>query len=119
LSDQIKQQLREMAKLSVLANRISEIQEKNLKSYPFVFFNDVKSVKIDYDISTVDDDGKMNHGDHFIAYHLEIDGSTPTKVGMDKRFFCIAEATRLLFWSDLKVQVFINGKLSYESQKNG
>lgn len=106
-----------MAQLSVLANRISEIQEKNLKAYPFVFFNEVTSVKIEFDLSKVDDEGKMNHGDHHVTYHLDADESANEH--MEKRFLCISQATRVLFWNDLKVRIFLNGKLAYESVKNG
>lgn len=111
----IRQQLRDMAKLSMLSNRISEIQEKNLKHYPFVFFNDVKSVRIDYDLSKIDDNGLMNHGDHHVTYILELDEES-NKAHLEKRLFCIEEATRVLFWSDLKVRVFINGQSVFESK---
>jgi hypothetical protein len=40
------------------------------------------------------------------------------KEHLDKRFFCIEEATRVLFWADLKVRVVINGKLAFESKEN-
>jgi hypothetical protein len=114
LSDIIKTQLREMAQLSVLSNRISEIQEKNLKMYPFVFFNDVKSVKIEFDLSKVDDNGLMNHGDHHVTYFLDV--LEETNPQPEKRMSAIEAATRTLFWNDLKVRVVVNGKLAYESK---
>lgn len=111
----IRNRLKEMAQLSVLSNRISEIQEQNLKHYPFVFFNDVETVRIEFDLSKVDDEGKMNHGDHHITYHLDLNEES-NKNMLDKRFFCITEAIRVLFWNDLKVRVYFNGKLAYESK---
>lgn len=111
----LRQKLKDMSNLTILANRMNEVQEANLKRYPFVFFNGVKVAKIDYDLSKVDDDGLMNHGDHYIAYHLEIDEKA-VNAELDKRFFCISEATRVLFWNDLKVRVFINNKLAYETK---
>jgi hypothetical protein len=103
-----------MAQLSVLSNRISEIQEKNLKMYPFVFFNDVESARIEFDLSKVDDNGLMNHGDHHVTYLLDVlEESNPQ---MDKRTLAIEAATRSLFWNDLKVRVVLNGKLAYESK---
>ena len=110
----IKQQIRDMAKLSVLSNRINEIQEKNLKMYPFVFFNDVKSVKIEYDLSRTDREENKNPQDHHITYQLELNEDSNSQ--LDKRFFAIEEATRVLFWKDLKVRVFFNGKKAYESK---
>ena len=103
-----------MAQLSVLSNRISEIQEKNLKMYPFVFFNDVKSVRIEFDLSKVDDNGLMNHADHHVTYLLDVlEGSN---ANLDRRMAAIEASTRSLFWNDLKVRVVINGKLAYESK---
>jgi hypothetical protein len=114
LSDTIKAQLREMAQLSVLSNRINEIQEKNLKMYPFVFFNDVKSVKIEFDLSKVDDNGLMNHGDHHVTYFLDVLEESNNQ--LDRRMAAIEASTRSLFWNDLKVRVVMNGKLAYESK---
>jgi hypothetical protein len=104
-----------MAQLSMLSNRISEIQEKNLKHYPFVFFNDVKSVKIEYNLSRWDNE-QSNGLERHVTYSLELDETN--QAHLDKRFFCIEEATRVLFWSDLKVRVVINGKLAYESKED-
>jgi hypothetical protein len=106
-----------MAKLSLLSNRISEVQEKNLKAYPFVFFNDLKSVRIDYDVGKINDRGQLNNTSHHVTYYLELNENAINE-HMDKRFFCIEEATRVLFWNDLKVRVFIDSKLAFES-KNG
>lgn len=103
-----------MAQLSVLANRISEIQEKNLKSYPFIFFNGVKSVKIDYNLSKVDDNGLMNHEDHHVTFDLELEESAQDH--LEKRFDAIEVSARAIFWSDLKVRVYFNGKPAYESK---
>jgi hypothetical protein len=103
-----------MAQLSVLSNRINEIQEKNLKMYPFVFFNDVKSVKIEFDLSKVDDNGLMNHGDHHVTYFLDMFEESNDQ--MDRRMAAIEASVRSLFWNDLKVRVVVNGKLAYESK---
>lgn len=111
----IQQRLKEMAKLTVLANRMNEIQEKNLKAYPFIFFNDVKEVKIDFNLSKVDDNGLMNHDDHHISYHLELNEES-NKDHSEKRFKAIEQAVRALFWNDLKVRVFFNGKPVFESK---
>lgn len=112
----VKQKLRDMAKLSVLSNRMSEIQEKNLKCYPFIFFDGVKSVKLTFDLSKVDDDGRINHGDHHVTYDLE---TSQEQNSMDIRLAHLEKAVRTLFWNDLKVRVFVNGEKVFESKKNG
>ena len=63
MSDSLKKHLKELAQLSMLANRISEIQEKNLKLFPFVFFEGLKEVTIDYDLGHGVNEGtkEINH----------------------------------------------------------
>lgn len=130
LSKDTTEQIREMAKLSLTSNTISEIQEKNLKMFPFVFFNGVKSVKIDYDFSnnqTVDTEEnketleiiyKFNKIDtrHFrVSYHLTIEKDAVNE-NYEKRYEAIEQSVRNLFWKETKVEVFINEYLAYKSK---
>lgn len=111
-----KQKLKEMAQLSLLANRISETQELNLKNFPFVFFESVSGVRIDYDLShTVNEEAKeLCHASH-VTYKLELDEKYNTQF-LDKRFSAIETSVRTLFWKDIKVMVYFNDKLVYESK---
>ena len=100
-----KQQLREMAQLAILSGRISEVHEKNLKMYPFIFFEGVDTCTIDYDLSREGESLK-----HWIAYHLTLDMEANKGISMDKRFSAIEQAIRTLLWNDIEVQVHLNGK---------
>jgi hypothetical protein len=113
-NNELKQKVREMAKLGVLANRISEVQQKNLTYYPFYFFNKVETAKIDYDLSKVNDDGLKNDGEHHVTYHLMLDKEANPK--LETRYECISQAVRNLFWTDLKVRVYVNDELAYETK---
>lgn len=97
-----------MAKLSLFSNRISEIQEQNLKCYPFVFFEGVTCAKVDYDLS--------RSGERHVTYNLELDETENSLISLQSRFIAIERSTRALFWNDLKVRVNFNGKLAYESK---
>lgn len=114
----IREKVKDMAKLSILANRISEIQEKNLKAYPFVFFNEVKTVSIDYNLGHTQTKSipgeKEIKWDTWVSYYLELNESA--NPNQERRFFCIEEAARVLFWKDLIVRVYFNGKKMYESK---
>lgn len=118
----IRDRLREMAQLSVLSRRISEIQIKNLQHYPFVFFNNVKSVKIDYDLEYIERDETSPTKEKPVLFHslvkydLELDESK-NQENLNKRIFCLEEAVRILFWKDMKLQVALNGKMIYRSKK--
>ncbi|NJO48080.1 MAG: hypothetical protein HC840_00025 [Leptolyngbyaceae cyanobacterium RM2_2_4] len=125
-----EEQVREMAKLTLLTNKLNPIQEKNLKLYPLVFFNGVKSAKMDFDLSndqmieSVEDRKELEITYQFnkaetkhlrVSYHLEIDESADNS-SLDKRFEAIEMSVRNLLWLEIKVQVFINTKLAYESK---
>lgn len=128
----IEQKLQEMARLSLLSNKINPVQEKNLKMFPFIFFDGVKEVKIDYDLSNValinteedtkDINIKYNLGNvetkHFrVSYHIELD-EAKTNPNIDKRFDALKQAVRSLFWNNIKVEVFFNGKNAYASSED-
>ena len=138
--DNARQMIRDMAKLSLMTNRINEIQEKNLKIYAFAFFEGVREAKIDYDFSSVplieteedkkklleekDEDAalalkyKMGKVDtkHFrVSYYLKVDEKAP-QLRLDKRFNTIEQAVRTLFWNEVKVEVFFNDIKVYESK---
>lgn len=129
LSDEIKQTLRKMAQFSISTNQINEIQQKNLKMYPFVFFNGVKSVKIEYDLtnhSKVDYEldpksaeitYKFNKPvtDNFkIVYHIEIDESEANP-NMEKRFDALEKSIKTLLWNGIPLEVLFNKKSVYKS----
>jgi len=118
LSDStIKQKLQEMAQLAILANRISEVQEKNLKNYPFVFFNDVQVVRIDYDLGhAIDEKSKQINHRSFIAYYLTLNEESNQSF-VDKRFLALETAIRSLFWKDVTLKVYFNTKPVYESKE--
>lgn len=126
-----------MAKLTLLTNKLNSIQEKNLKMYPLVFFNGIKSAKVDFDLSSdqmaVDTtetvDKKEDHTElnikyemnkvetrHLrVSYHLEIDELADNS-SIEARYSAITQAVRNLLFKEIKVQVFINAKLAYESK---
>jgi hypothetical protein len=117
--------LAEMARLTALSNRISEVQEKNLKLYPLVFFNKVLEVKVNYDLTSKADILEDSTTDkiiinapsknHFVAYHLVLDESE--NQDLDKRFSALEKSVRNLFWNDVSVEVYFNGQIKYKSIK--
>lgn len=127
--NELRAKVKDMAKLSMLANKITEVQEKNLKLYPFVFFEGVKSARIDYDLSnnmdvdTTEDQKNANIGykvkkpetKHLrISYYLELDEGQNSN--LDKRFGAIEGSVRNLFWNQIAVEVYFNNELKYKSK---
>jgi len=118
MSDKAQQIVKEMAKLTMLSNRISEIQEKNLKMYPLVVFNEVQTVKIDYDLTTYRtgaEEGETRNNSQ-VSFYVDLDESKQDNI--EKRFNYLEAAVRNLFWADLTVKIYINNTLKFESKKN-
>lgn len=108
-----------MAQLSLLANRISEIQERNLKYFPFVYFEKVDGVKIDYDLGHgINEETKEVNHNSFVAYFLTLseEANSGKDFQIEKRFKALEVSIRELFWNDIKIQVYFNNKLVYESK---
>lgn len=116
-NDQIEQTIREMAKLTMLSNKINEIQEKNLKMFPLVFFNGVRKVVIDYDLTvnkTLDDTPATTNS--WVHYDLTID-ETQENPKLDFRFEHLEKNVRNLFWNNVKIKVLFNDRIVFESKK--
>lgn len=124
------QKVREMAKLSILEDKLNDIQIKNLQMFPLVFFNGAIEIKIEYDFAhdrsiveyekdakSLEIKYKFNRPEtnHSISYFITLD-ETQDNSHLDKRFFAIEKAVRDLLWSNIKVSVFFNSKLVYESK---
>ena len=105
------EKLREMAQLTAMSGRINEVQEKNLKNFPMVFFDGVSEAKIDYDLSPIttneEGTGIIYLGAH-VKYSLTLNENE--NKDLNKRFKALESSVRTLFWSDLKVELYLNGK---------
>lgn len=124
--------IRDMAKLSLVSNRINEIQLKNLQTYPFVFFNGVNTASIDYDfsnkslVSTSEDEKnleisyqvKPQSRNFKVLYYLDIDENADNS-NLDKRFETLRNSISNLFWRGILVEVYFNDKKVYTSKKDG
>lgn len=110
--------LKEMAQLTALSGRISEVQAKNLQYFPMVFFESVKEVKIDYDLAPNKSMGdEPTNSNSLVSYYLILDESKNDNV--DKRFLALEKSVRALFWTDVVIEVYFNGQIKYKSTKNG
>lgn len=123
-------QVREMAKLTLMTNKLNPLQEKNLKLYPLIFFNGIKSAKMDFDLSSQQlVDSEENHKtldvtyqfrkaetNHLrVSYYLDLEDKVENN-DIAKRYEALEKSVRNLLWKEIKVQVFIDGKLEYESK---
>jgi hypothetical protein len=96
-------------KLMLLFGRIPEPFWKSLQSYPFIFFNEVETVSLDYDVNVILKDEKT-----FFMFDLAL--NLEKNDHLDKRYKGLEEAVRKLFWKEAKVLIKINGKEAYKSE---
>lgn len=125
MSDDTSQIVKDMAKLVLVSGKISETHEKNMKMYPFIYFDGVREVKIDYDLShkadaLVDRNNDLTirapYRSNFVAYYLTMrPGATNDK--LEKRFAALEASIRTLFWSDVIVECYMDDKIVYKSKK--
>lgn len=122
--------LKEMAKLTMLSNKLNDIQLKNLSMFPLIFFNKINQVTVDYDLSnnlavdTEEDSNKLDIKYTFesatqhltVKYLLETNESVEQD-SLAKRFDALETSVRGILWKDINVKVYINNKLLIESTK--
>ena len=117
--------VKDMAKLVLISGKITEMHEKNMKFYPFIYFFGVKEVKIDYDLShqsdaLVDKDFNLTINapirNNVVTYHLTLEDDAKNDQ-IQKRFAALEASIRTLFWKDIVIEVFINEKLAYKSKE--
>lgn len=104
--------IQDLTKLTAFFGRISEVHIRNLKSFPFIFFNGVSEVKLEHDLSTV------KGGISTISYGLSLnkDISLISNNCPEKRYTALEDAVRSLFWKEVKVKISINGEEVYKSE---
>lgn len=116
----LRKHLKELAQLSLLANKISETQIKNLQMFPFVFFEGVKEVRIDYDLGHGSDKDKEVKHRPFMDYYLTMSKDdleiNRINIGLERRSKALEFSVRELFWNDIKVKVFVGPDMIYESE---
>lgn len=84
-----------------MSGNISDFQLKNMKTWPFILFDGLETVAIDYDFSQVDtDEAQGTVGAGKVVYNL----TTKEDVN-EKEIETIRQWTRFLFWKDTQVEV--------------
>jgi len=103
-----------MAQLTILSGRLNELQQKNIEMYPLVFFNGVKSVRVNYDLLQIKptEEGPVKNNST-VDYYLSIDEKEPN-AHLDNRFMALESSIRNLLWDDIKVSVYFNDIKVYE-----
>jgi hypothetical protein len=103
-----KEALDDMRKITIMTGTLSEVHVKNMNMYPFVFFDNVKSVRIEYDIDVKSSENSQSNNS-YVVYHLKTKGGKKSITNLDKRLEALKNSISTLLWSGIKVSVYLNG----------
>lgn len=92
--------IKDLNSLGIFSGRISEPQSKSMDSYPFIFFNGVKEVKLTYELA------QQRGQESYIQYDLTLGQENEQ---MPKRFAALESALKSLFWKEVQLKLSING----------
>ena len=96
--------LEEHKKMLIMTGNLSDFQLNNLKTWPFIVFDDVSKVEIEYDFSEIlkDDLGEAIEG---IGAGKVIFNLSAAKVPTEEQIGNLRTWTKFLFWKDTEVEV--------------
>lgn len=97
----------DLTKLMLFFGKIPETHVKSMEQYPFIFFNYVTKVEIEYNIATSKESNSL------VSYSLTL---SKENGNLPNRFNALEAAIRALFWKEVKIQVKINGEEVYKSE---
>ena len=90
----------------MVSKKISDFQETNLKNWPLIVFDNVESVKIDYNFIK-----KNEFYAGAVTYDLKFkENQIPDLATKTRALKSLYEWTALLFWTDTKITFKVNGK---------
>lgn len=98
--------LKDLRSLMMFFGRIPETHVKNLQSAPFIYFDGVKEVNVEYDLDT-------KAKSWFVKFNLILDKESDH---LNERSRALEKAVRLLFWKEVVLNISINGKEVYKSE---
>ena len=93
----------------MFSKNLSSFQLDNLKNWPFIFFDGVTSSSLDYNFV---------RGDEFYAGTVEFDITTQQTENLEAAILHLEAATKLMFWTDTKVIIKINGRKWKKTSSN-
>lgn len=103
----MSEQLREMNKLMILSQRLSDMHILNLKTYPKVFFDEVTNAEVKWDFTPPPPGEKSDFPGGIVGYRIKVK-NVPENV--DKRCGHLERAVKNLFWSDTHVTISVESE---------
>lgn len=104
------QSVADLTKLMLFFGKLSEVHVNNIKSFPFIYFNEhTADPKVDYSVATTDKSQPT-------VFSYELSLNLEANDHLNKRYKGLETAIRKLFWKEAKVEIKINGEEVYKSE---
>jgi hypothetical protein len=105
MSTEQETKLDDHRKMLTLSKQLSDFQLENLKAWPFVVLPDISQSFVDYNF--IDEQDLFYAGK--VIFKITMDNKLEEQDLLTRCTF-LADWTRILFWTDTQVEVFVNGK---------
>jgi len=94
----------------MLTKKVSDFQENNLKSWAFVFFDNVDSVNVSWNFLKNNSNEEFFPGD--VEFNIIFNNNTLENLDKEQKGLnMLIAATKFLFWSETNIVVKKNGVL--------
>lgn len=100
----------------MVSKNLSEFQIQNMKQWPFVFLNGVKSVKVNWNFIKKNEEDQDEFYPGEITYEIEMESASDIDINVG--LLHLDTSSKLMFWSDTIVKFKVNGKLWKLLQKS-
>ncbi len=103
-----KEILDDMRKITMLTGEISSVHEESLKNWPYITFDNVKEVKINYDLTK---EYTQTNGEGFVEFDVKAEEKEYPALAYES----LVAWVRDIFWKEIKVVVLLNGTIVHIS----
>ena len=107
--------IKEMSHMTIFLNKLSSAQVKSMQSYPFIYFNGVNNIELDYNLESIKEDGEPTKGASYVKYFIYLDPFADNN-NMPYRLKTLEDSIKSLFWKEVNVEVYINDELKHKSK---
>lgn len=109
--------LDEMRQLTIITGELSSIHLKNMQKWPYIVFDHVEEVAINYDLSK---SRMLNKGVGLVEFHIKMPEEF-NQIGVidkfDDRCRNLVYWVYGMLWVEINVLIFINGQQRYSMEK--
>ena len=102
----VDEMLEDFRKITMLTGEISSVHVASLKQWPYVAFNGVQSVEVEYDLTK---ETVTAMGEGSVVFKLTVDPAADNEKMFAEICAVMTGWVRDMFWPEIKVSIYFNG----------